>query len=212
MLNKPTHPAGRVDESSLPTPDGRNERFKIPDGQKFNINGQVTDAFGLQKGMQISATKVVEVPETVVNVKRVVTGQLPPPPPPAPDVPNLGFRCDTGSASGSSYSSSHNRGICRTGPDTTTEDRERPASNRACRRLDVVTGPRSASAASQSLTMNTGPPLGSDNPSTEDPRRVAHERGFSQWNGPAWFWVASEIRREHAYSWKHIQISYDERS
>jgi hypothetical protein len=71
--------------------DGHNERFKIPEGQKFNINGQMTDAFGLQKGMQISATKVVEVPETVVNVKRVTTGQLPPPPPPPPDVPILVF-------------------------------------------------------------------------------------------------------------------------
>ncbi|HEY6291594.1 MAG TPA: hypothetical protein VI455_08545 [Terriglobia bacterium] len=75
----------------LSMPDGHNERFKIPNGQKFNVNGQMVDAFGLRKGMQISATKVVEVPETVVNVKRVTTGQLPPPPPPAPDVPILVF-------------------------------------------------------------------------------------------------------------------------
>jgi hypothetical protein len=71
--------------------DGTNQQFKIPEGQKFNVDGQMVDAFGLKKGMKISATKVVEVPETVVNVKRVVSGQLPPPPPPAADVPILVF-------------------------------------------------------------------------------------------------------------------------
>ena len=69
--------------------DGTNQQFKIPKGQKFNVDGQMVDAFGLRKGMTINATKVVEVPETVVNVKKVTTGQLPPPPPPAPDVPIL---------------------------------------------------------------------------------------------------------------------------
>jgi hypothetical protein len=46
--------------------DGTNQAFKIPDGQQFNIDGQMTDAWGLRKGMKISATKVTEVPETVV--------------------------------------------------------------------------------------------------------------------------------------------------
>ena len=71
--------------------DGTNQEFKIPKGQKFDVNGQMTDAFGLRKGMKISATKVVEVPETVVNVKKVTTGQMPPPPPPPPDQPILVF-------------------------------------------------------------------------------------------------------------------------
>jgi hypothetical protein len=70
--------------------DGKNQRFTIPKGQKFNVNGQQTDAFGLQKGMMISATKVVEVPETVVQQQRKVTGTMPPPPPPPPaDTPIL---------------------------------------------------------------------------------------------------------------------------
>src|SRR5579863_8426684 len=38
--------------------DGKNKRFKIPNGQKFMINGQETDAFGLRKGMQVSAQQV----------------------------------------------------------------------------------------------------------------------------------------------------------
>jgi hypothetical protein len=64
--------------------DGSNQSFRIPKGQKFNVDGQQTDAFGLKKGMRISATKVVEVPETVVEQQRKLTGSLPPPPPPPP--------------------------------------------------------------------------------------------------------------------------------
>jgi hypothetical protein len=62
--------------------DGTNQQFKIPDGQKFNVNGQTVDAWGLKKGMQISATRVVEVPQTTVSQKQVLSGTLPPPPPP----------------------------------------------------------------------------------------------------------------------------------
>ena len=70
--------------------DGTNQSFKIPKGQKFNVDGQTLDAFGLKKGMRISATKVVEVPETVITQEKKLTGKLPPPPPPPPaDVPIL---------------------------------------------------------------------------------------------------------------------------
>ena len=70
--------------------DGKNEEFKIPKGQKFNVNGQMVDAFGLRKGMTVSATKVVEQPETVVQQQAKLTGTMPPPPPPpAPDQPIL---------------------------------------------------------------------------------------------------------------------------
>ena len=68
--------------------DGSNQAFKIPDGQQFNIDGQITDAWGLKKGMQISATKVTEAPETVVEQQKTVTGTMPPPDPPA-DLPIL---------------------------------------------------------------------------------------------------------------------------
>jgi LPXTG-motif cell wall-anchored protein len=70
--------------------DGKNQEFKIPKGQKFDVNGQMVDAWGLKKGMKVNATKVVEVPETQVAQQRKVTGQMPPPPPPPPaDVPML---------------------------------------------------------------------------------------------------------------------------
>jgi len=64
--------------------DGKNQEFKIPKNQKFNVNGQITDAWGLKKGMNISATKVVEVPETEISQSKTVTGEMPPPPPAPP--------------------------------------------------------------------------------------------------------------------------------
>jgi hypothetical protein len=70
--------------------DGKNQQFKIPKNQKFNVDGEMVDAWGLKKGMKISATKVVEVPEIVVSQQRKVTGSSPPPPAPPPaDVPIL---------------------------------------------------------------------------------------------------------------------------
>lgn len=70
--------------------DGTNQSFKIPKGQKFTVDGQETDAFGLKKGMRISATKIVEEPVTQVEHERQLTGTMPPPPPAPPaDVPIL---------------------------------------------------------------------------------------------------------------------------
>ena len=66
--------------------DGTNQEFKIPKDQKFNVDGQMVDAFGLRKGMKVSATKVTEIPENVVSQKTTLTGKMPPPP---PDVPIL---------------------------------------------------------------------------------------------------------------------------
>ncbi|MGC1649318.1 MAG: LPXTG cell wall anchor domain-containing protein [Candidatus Sulfotelmatobacter sp.] len=71
--------------------DGKNQEFKIPNGQKFDVNGQMVDAWGLKKGMTVNATKVVEAPATVIAQHQKLTGEMPPPPPPPPpaDVPIL---------------------------------------------------------------------------------------------------------------------------
>lgn len=70
--------------------DGSTQQFKIPKGQKFNVDGQMTDAWGLKKGMKVSATKIVEVPETEVTQAQRISGEgPPPPPPPPPDQPIL---------------------------------------------------------------------------------------------------------------------------
>jgi len=70
--------------------DGTNQAFKIPDGQKFNIDGQMVDAWGLKEGMKVSATKVIEEPLTVVEQQKQISGTMPPPPPDPPaDLPIL---------------------------------------------------------------------------------------------------------------------------
>jgi RNase P/RNase MRP subunit p29 len=70
--------------------NGTNQSFKIPKGQKFTIDGQQVDAFGLRKGMVVTATKVAEVPEILVTQQKYVSGTMPAPPPAPPaDVPML---------------------------------------------------------------------------------------------------------------------------
>src|SRR4029077_15290904 len=70
--------------------NGENQTFKIPQGQKFMVDGQETDAWGLKKGMRVAAQRVTEVPETVITQEIKRTGTAPPPPPePKADVPIL---------------------------------------------------------------------------------------------------------------------------
>jgi hypothetical protein len=64
--------------------DGTNQSFKIPKDQKFNRDGQMVDAFGLRKGMLVTATKIVEVPMSVTTQQKTVSGTMPTPPPTPP--------------------------------------------------------------------------------------------------------------------------------
>jgi len=68
--------------------DGKNQQFKIPEDQKFEVDGQMVDAFAIRKGMNITATKITEQPAVEVTQSKTVTGQAAPTPPPA-DVPIL---------------------------------------------------------------------------------------------------------------------------
>jgi hypothetical protein len=65
--------------------DGSNQRFEIPVGQRFNVEGQSVDAWGLKPGMIITATKVVEFTASEIEQQRKLTGSMPPTPalPPA---------------------------------------------------------------------------------------------------------------------------------
>jgi hypothetical protein len=73
--------------------NGENQAFKIPEGQKFMVDGKETDAWGLRKGMIISAQKVIETPVTVATQEVRRTGTAPASIMPAPtlkqDVPLL---------------------------------------------------------------------------------------------------------------------------
>ncbi len=71
--------------------NGTNQSFKIPKDQKFNVNGEMVDAFGLRKGMVVRAIKIVEeAPMTTTTEQKSVTGTMPTPPPTLPaDTPLL---------------------------------------------------------------------------------------------------------------------------
>jgi hypothetical protein len=68
--------------------NGKNEQFTLPDDAKITVNGQLTDAWGLKKGMIVSATRVTDSPETVISQQTEVTG-TPAPQAPAPNKPIL---------------------------------------------------------------------------------------------------------------------------
>ncbi len=65
--------------------DGKNQQFKIPEDQKFEVDGQMLDAFAVRKGMIITATKITQEPSVAVTQSKTVTGQAAPP----ADVPIL---------------------------------------------------------------------------------------------------------------------------
>jgi hypothetical protein len=69
----------------LTLPEGGNKQYKVPKDQKFMIDGQEKTVFDLRKGMNVVATVVTQVPETVVAQQRKVTGSAPP----APETPQI---------------------------------------------------------------------------------------------------------------------------
>ena len=64
--------------------NGENQQFTVPVGQKFTVDGKETDVFDLKKGMTVTATRITESPETVVEQQKQLTGSMPPPPTPPP--------------------------------------------------------------------------------------------------------------------------------
>jgi hypothetical protein len=56
--------------------NGENQQFQIPDGQKFMVDGREVDAWGLKKGMNVSATKITETPLTVTTQHTQVIGTM----------------------------------------------------------------------------------------------------------------------------------------
>ena len=56
--------------------NGENQQFKIPDGQKFMVDGRETDAWGLKKGMKVTAMRITETPLTLTSQHTQVTGTM----------------------------------------------------------------------------------------------------------------------------------------
>jgi hypothetical protein len=75
----------------LSFPDGSpNKQYKIPNDQKFVVDGQSKTAFELKPGMNIGATVVTESSETALGEQRTTVGTAPAPPPaPRPATPTL---------------------------------------------------------------------------------------------------------------------------
>jgi hypothetical protein len=70
--------------------NGQNQKFKVPPGQKFTVDGQEVDVWGVKKGMVLSATRIKEVPVTEAEQHARVSGTEPAPPAPPPaDAPIL---------------------------------------------------------------------------------------------------------------------------
>ncbi len=54
--------------------NGENRQYDVPQGLKFDVDGQMKEAMELRPGMKVTATKVVEVPRTEIREDNVVTG------------------------------------------------------------------------------------------------------------------------------------------
>ena len=58
-------------------PNGENKQYKVADSQMFTVDGKQTTVRDLRAGMKVSATKVVEEPQTVITEETVITGTAP---------------------------------------------------------------------------------------------------------------------------------------
>jgi hypothetical protein len=74
----------------LTLPNGTNRQYKIPEGQKFDVNGKQTDAWALKKGMEVTATVITERPDNMIAQTKTTTGEMPTPPPPPATPPQEG--------------------------------------------------------------------------------------------------------------------------
>ena len=57
--------------------NGENRQYAVPDGFKFDVDGQQLQAMELRPGMKLKGTKVVEEPIIAVTHESVVTGTAP---------------------------------------------------------------------------------------------------------------------------------------
>jgi hypothetical protein len=55
--------------------NGQNKEFKVPESFRFNVGGKPASVHDLKKGMDVSASKIVEEPRTDISEKTVITGK-----------------------------------------------------------------------------------------------------------------------------------------
>jgi hypothetical protein len=62
----------------LSLPDGTNKQYKVSKSQKFTLDGQEKTVFDLKKGMNVTATVLTQVPETVVGAFELLFATIEP--------------------------------------------------------------------------------------------------------------------------------------
>jgi len=61
----------------LTLPDGENREYNVPDSFQFMVEGKPATVRDLRKGMKVTATKIVEEPQTEMSTDTVITGKAP---------------------------------------------------------------------------------------------------------------------------------------
>jgi hypothetical protein len=61
----------------LTLPDGENKEYNVPDSYRFMVEGKPASARELRPGMKVTATKIVEEPQTEMSTDTVITGKAP---------------------------------------------------------------------------------------------------------------------------------------
>jgi len=57
--------------------NGENKEYKVPESFKFMVEGKPASVHDLKPGMKVSATKIVEEPQTEISTTTKVTGKAP---------------------------------------------------------------------------------------------------------------------------------------
>ena len=57
--------------------NGENKEYQVPADFKFDVEGKQLSAMELKPGMKLTATKIIEVPHSVITEDIVVTGTVP---------------------------------------------------------------------------------------------------------------------------------------
>ena len=61
----------------LTLPSGQDKGYTVPESFKFAVGGKEASVHDLKTGMKVTATKIVEDPQTVISSKTVITGTGP---------------------------------------------------------------------------------------------------------------------------------------
>jgi hypothetical protein len=57
--------------------NGENKEYTVPDSYRFVVEGNPASVHDLKHGMKVTATKIMEEPQTEITVNTVITGKAP---------------------------------------------------------------------------------------------------------------------------------------